>query len=80
VPPAVRVSMGFPKGSHGRTKAIGQRRADDCSTDQYNEIFISPELGGAGIGPRIMGVLAQEPANATVGVDAGHNLARGLDS
>jgi hypothetical protein len=57
VPAAVRVSIGLPKGSHGRAKAIGQCWANECSTDSYNEIFISPELGGARIGPRIMCVL-----------------------
>jgi hypothetical protein len=72
VPATVRVSIGFPKGSGGRSKAIGQCWANECSTDQYNEIFISPELGGASIGPRIMGVLAHELAHATVGVQAGH--------
>jgi hypothetical protein len=72
VPAAVRVSIGFPKGSHGRARAIDQCWASECSSDEYNEIFISPELGGSNIGPRIMGVLAHELAHASVGVQAGH--------
>ena len=51
VPETVRVSIGFPQGSHGRAKAIGHCWVNECSADSYNEIFISPELGGPGIGP-----------------------------
>jgi len=69
VPDAVRVSVGFPKGSHGRAKAIGQCWGVQASADKHAEIFISPELSS---GPRIMGVLAHELAHATVGVEAGH--------
>lgn len=75
VPESVRVSVGFPKGSHGRAKAIGQCWAREASSDSHNEIFISPELGGANNGARIMGVLAHELAHATVGVEAGHKAA-----
>lgn len=69
VPDALRVSCGFPKGSHGRAKAIGQCWATEASSDSHNEIFISPELGDA---VRIFGVIAHELAHAAVGVDKGH--------
>lgn len=40
----VRISIGFPKGSHGGKKAIGQCWPFQASTDKFSEIFISPEL------------------------------------
>lgn len=69
VPEAVRISCGFPKGSHGAGKAIGQCWAIEASADKHNEIFISPELGNS---VQIFGVIAHELVHATVGVKAGH--------
>jgi hypothetical protein len=69
VPDTVRISSGFPKGSHGKGKAIGQCWATEVSADKHNEIFISPELSKS---VRIMGVIAHELVHATVGVKAGH--------
>jgi hypothetical protein len=71
-PDSVRVSCGFPKGSTGRDKTIGQCWAAEASGDAHNEIFISPELGGAEMGPRIMGVVCHEMVHATVGLSAKH--------
>jgi hypothetical protein len=81
VPANVRVSFGWPRGSHGKGRAIGQCWGSIASTDAHNEIFISPELGiSAKAGPdqrdagsrRILDVLAHELVHATVGVEAGH--------
>lgn len=69
VPTAVRVSIGFPKGSHGKGRAIGQCWYAEGSSDKHNEIFISPELGD---GARILDVMAHELAHAVAGVNAGH--------
>lgn len=72
-PPAnVRISIGWPRGSHGKGRAIGQCWALEASSDKHAEIFISPELGGAPAAVRIIGVLAHELVHATVGTAAGH--------
>lgn len=72
VPSSVRVSVGWPRGSHGKGRAIGQCWALEASSDKHNEIFVSPELGEHAASIRVMGVLAHELVHATVGVDAGH--------
>jgi hypothetical protein len=69
VPAEVRVSIGWPRGSHGGQRAIGQCWGVEASSDKHNEIFISPELRDS---TRIIGVLAHELVHATVGVKAGH--------
>jgi hypothetical protein len=70
VPASVRVSIGWPRGSHGRGRAIGQCWAIEASSDKYNEIFISPELGSDSI--EVIGVLTHELVHAVVGTKAGH--------
>jgi hypothetical protein len=72
VPDTVRVSVGFPRGSHGKGRAIGQCWSHEVSSDQHNEIFISPELGTKKGSVKILGVLAHELTHATVGIKAGH--------
>lgn len=72
VPPTLRVSVGWPKGSHGRGRAIGQCWSLDASSDKHSEIFVSPELGEQESSVKIMGVLAHEMVHATVGVAFGH--------
>lgn len=81
VPKNVRVSIGWPRGSHGKGRAIGQCWSTEASVDKWHEIFVSPELGAARKGKayramvesiRILGVLAHELAHACVGVEAGH--------
>lgn len=69
VPATVRVSIGFPKGSGGRRKTIGQCWASEASGDKHNEVFISPEIGN---GVQIFDILAHEFVHATVGLKAGH--------
>jgi hypothetical protein len=72
VPNTIRVSVGFPKGGTGGDKTIGQCFAAEASGDAYNEIFISPELGGKNDSVRIMGVIAHEMVHAVVGLKVGH--------
>lgn len=77
VPEAVRVSVGWPKGSRGG-HAIGQCWGPQASADGHAEIFISPELGienakGAEEASIFtLSVLAHELVHAAVGVEAKH--------
>lgn len=83
VPLEVRVSIGFPRGSHGKGTAIGQCWDKSASKDKHNEIFISPALFES---VKILGVMCHELVHATVGLEHGHKsafkqcaLAVGLD-
>lgn len=69
--PAVRVSVGWPKGSRGgkSVHAIGQCFCKSASADGTHEIFISPELDDPA---RVLDVLAHELVHAAVGIPAGH--------
>lgn len=72
VPAAVRVSVGWPKGTHGSQHTIGQCWSLAASTDKHNEIFVSPEITLPGNSIKVLGVLAHELVHATVGNEAGH--------
>ncbi len=65
--PAIRVSVGFPKGSRG--KAVGQCWSDTVSSDGTAEIFISPTIDEP---VRALDILCHEMVHAIVGIDAGH--------
>lgn len=71
VPVNVRISVGFPKGTHKGAggKTIGQCWPYQSSTDKHTEIFISPELRDTGT---VIHVIAHELVHATVGCDKGH--------
>lgn len=66
VPDAVRVSVGWPRGSR---KAIGQCWVPDVSADGTAELFISPELAAP---ERVLDVLAHELIHAAIGCEHGH--------
>jgi hypothetical protein len=68
----VRVSVGWPKGTHGSQHTIGQCWALAASTDKHNEIFVSPEITMPSRSMQILGVLAHELVHATVGNEVGH--------
>jgi len=68
-PDKVRVSCGFPKGSRGGKKAIGQCWTRKCSKSGYFEIFISPVVADSF---KALEVLSHEMVHATVGIKAGH--------
>lgn len=69
VPANVRVSIGWPRGSHGKGKAIGQCWDMVASTDKHFEIFVSPALKDTA---QIVGVMVHELVHAVVGTKAGH--------
>jgi hypothetical protein len=71
VPANVRISVGFPKGTHKGAggKTIGQCWPYQSSTDKHSEIFISPELRDT---ETVVHVIAHELVHATVGCEAGH--------
>jgi hypothetical protein len=71
VPERVRVSCGFPKGSRGGRKAIGQAWTSACSQDGTFELFVSPVLSGDDP-VTVLGVLVHEVVHTVVGLAAGH--------
>ena len=64
----VRISVGFPKGSRGGRKSIGQCWDPSASKDKHHEIFISPILNDEDCAH----VLLHELIHASVGLEAGH--------
>lgn len=79
IPKTIRYSIGWPKGSHGGQRAIGQCWSTESSDDKHSEIFVSPELGHKGKptvehSVRILGVLAHEFVHALAGNKAGHRI------
>jgi hypothetical protein len=71
VPANVRWSMGWPKGSHGRNRTMGQCWSALASQDRHFEICLTPLLGTKHT-MEIIGTLAHELVHATVGTEAGH--------
>ncbi|MFB6726829.1 hypothetical protein ACFCV3_42060 [Kribbella sp. NPDC056345] len=43
--PPVRISVGFPKGNGGRSRAIGQCHSGTLAADGVAQVFVSPVLG-----------------------------------
>jgi hypothetical protein len=72
VPDDLRVSIGWPKGQHGRGTAIGQCWDNVVSSDKHFEVFISPALKD---GVLIFATMAHELVHACVGIKAGHKSA-----
>lgn len=75
IPENIRISIGWPRGNHGKGRAIGQCWAFEAASDKVSEIFISPELGTGRQSIRILDVTAHELVHATVGIKAGHKSA-----
>lgn len=68
IPPNIRVSVGFPKGSD-QCKIVGQCWSPTASSDEHAELFISPIL----LDPvDIISTLGHEAGHATVGTGCGH--------
>jgi hypothetical protein len=67
--PDVYVSVGFPKGSRGKNKAIGQCHPSALSADEKAHIFIHPMLDESS---RVMDVLIHELIHAVDGCKSGH--------
>jgi len=64
----VRISVGFPKGSRGGRKSIGQCWPTSASTDKTFEVFVSPILSSFDAAH----VLLHELVHASVGLSHGH--------
>jgi hypothetical protein len=45
IPEALRVSVGWPKGARGKSRAIGQCFPGSLCADAQTAIFVSPEIG-----------------------------------
>jgi len=71
--PEVKVSVGFPKGSRGKSTAhaIGQC-AKGVEKDGVHHIFISPVLDEATTPTGVLATLVHELVHASVGLEAGH--------
>lgn len=67
--PPVRITVGWPKGSRGGKKAIGQCFVRAASTDGVNEIFISPEIDQP---MSILPVMVHELIHALLDCEDGH--------
>lgn len=72
LPKNVRATVGWPRGNHGKGRAIGQCWSLEVSSDNHAEIFVSPEIGTPKMSARILDILAHECVHATVGTAAGH--------
>lgn len=66
----IRFSCGFPAGSRGSNKAIGQCWSKTASKDGHNEIFISPIIDDSII---VMATTVHELCHVIVGTQEGHN-------
>lgn len=64
-----RISVGFPRGSHGGKKAIGQCWPVRASTDQHCEMFISPELR---VSKQVLETIMHELIHFLDGCKSGH--------
>jgi hypothetical protein len=67
-PPKVRISVGFPRGSRGGNRTIGQCWSTENSTDKTFEIFISPTQDAYSA----VEILIHELIHASVGLKVGH--------
>lgn len=67
--PTVRIAMGWPKGSRGGKKAIGQCWTRAQSGDGTNEIFICPTIADS---QQVLSTLIHELIHATDDCKSGH--------
>lgn len=69
--PVFCISVGFPKGSHGRGQAVGQCWPPSQAVDKRAHIFVSPERDDRQR-TAILGTVLHELIHATVGTEHGH--------
>lgn len=69
MPETVKVACGFPVGSRGGKKILGQCISPKASAAGHTEMFISPTISDP---VTALGVLLHEAGHACVGVEAGH--------
>jgi hypothetical protein len=65
------VSVGFPKGRHGRGKAAGQCWSPKLARDGKAHIFVSPERDGSEAAV-VLATVLHELIHATAGCEHGH--------
>lgn len=65
------VSVGFPKGRHGRGKAAGQCWSPKLARDGKAHIFVSPERDGSEA-VAVLATVLHELIHATAGCEHGH--------
>jgi hypothetical protein len=69
LPQHVKISCGFPVGSRGGKKILGQAISQMASADGFRETFVSPTISDPLL---VLGVTAHEYGHHAVGVEAGH--------
>ena len=71
IPANIRIGVGFPsvRALSASNRRIGECWANECSTDQANEIIISLLLADA---VEVLGVVIHEIVHAVVGTKEGH--------
>lgn len=69
LPSTVKVACGFPVGSRGGKKIMGQCISPKASAAGHTEMFISPTISDP---ETALGVLLHEAGHAACGVEAGH--------
>lgn len=79
--PAIKVSVGWPYGSRGGAKTIGQCFTKECSNGEHNEIFITPAVRDT---KHALETLIHEQVHAVDNCASGHKgafakLARAID-
>ena len=72
LPDRIRISVGFPRGSRGKSAAIGQCWSGAAADDGVNQIFISPTLTDPA---RVCGVATHECSHSAAGIEQGHKKA-----
>lgn len=69
LPANVKVSCGFPVGSRGGKKILGQAISQAASAAGYHETFVSPTISDPVL---VLGVGVHEYGHHAVGIEAGH--------
>ncbi len=72
LPSNVKISCGFPVGSRGGKKILGQAISQKASAAGYHETFVSPLVDEPVLA---LGIVAHEYGHHAVGIEAGHGPA-----
>lgn len=72
LPANVKISCGFPVGSRGGKKVLGQAISQMASVAGYHETFVSPLVDDPML---VLGIVCHEWGHHAVGIEAGHGPA-----
>lgn len=72
LPENVKISCGFPVGSRGGKKVLGQAISHKASAAGYHETFVSPLIDDPVL---VLGIVCHEYGHHAVGIEAGHGSA-----